>query len=633
LAIGLNFILGLYLLHFFFLLDNFILSIIINLMVFIVPGAAWRGVWRSKVRNSVEEIILLLVTSSIFLLAGVLVHFSLGVEISAKSHFVYLATVTNLGLIFVKPPAKRNGITVLSLISLLIACLAYILFYWSALRVVPPIADHDMEVQGTAYGLMRRLRPYYVSDRGEYYFFAHPLLLHFYNGHTILFSDTLDDMKYYHQNVSKARIIKELRLKPGMEIIFSRRTLKEKLRRTFFKVDEKTAILNRPPPKSVGSVEFAPFGIGRFRVDKNLIGEGNTLDVAYLRRAALKGLVEKQQEPRFTKYYEKRPRRIIFSRMPSIFFAALAAWVLFRILNRITGSVPLSILGVVMYCTFLDVLIRSATSAYTAISCFLMLTMAYLYIFPSRKNEGHRTFNLPLLLCGVLAGLANHKMVILPLAILLTETIFRLHPEITRQFSRWARSKTRALPSTKSARQKIKGLMKGLITQKAVWGFLVGTAAFWIYGLCVAPDVFITEHLKYHLWNRIVHSNVLGYTHYPSVFLLWKEFVQNMGIFFPLVAVPATLYSLREIRERKFFFAIWFLVGAVIYSVVDWRQIQHLMLIVPPMVLGIFHFYQKSGKITKIFILALLLFSLLVNLVLLWQLTLDFHQFEPTGGW
>lgn len=55
---------------------------------------------------------------------------------------------------------------------------ALLVFSWSAIRLVPPLEDQDMEMISTAPSLTRHLTTYAPTNRGTAHFFAHPPLLH-----------------------------------------------------------------------------------------------------------------------------------------------------------------------------------------------------------------------------------------------------------------------------------------------------------------------------------------------------------------------------------------------------------------------------------------------------------------------
>ena len=69
---------------------------------------------------------------------------------------------------------------------------------------MPPQSDHDLEVQGTGYGLLTRLEPLLLTDRGTFYYFAHPFLLHYYVAGTFLYFNQIDHLAYYDDASQRA---------------------------------------------------------------------------------------------------------------------------------------------------------------------------------------------------------------------------------------------------------------------------------------------------------------------------------------------------------------------------------------------------------------------------------------------
>jgi len=609
LAFGLNLVLLVYLLHFFLPLGGFILSIIINLMVFVVPGAAWRGIWRRrKIRDPVEEIIFMIIASTIILLVGVVGHFLLGVEISSTSHFIYLAVITNLGLVFVKSPQRGADAIRPGRLALCIALLTYILIYLGATRLVPPLEDHDMETQGTAWALLNRLKPLHLTDRGTTHFFAHPLLLHFYNAHTILFWDVLNELRWYEEDASLGEKILNTKLLEGTEISFITQDGQEIKRKVKTTHNEKI-ILDEGAPDAVSMIFIPHFDIPRFCPRKPLIKGQNSLNVQELRFWVISSFVEDEAVPRF-----KKTPFVLPTRMPNIFFSCLTAFILFCFIEKLTHSRFLAVLGLLLYFTFPEIFIRSSYGGYMAITNFGLFLLAYLYIEPSPSVDKRQAAGgvYATLLAALFLGLANHKAVILPMAIGMREFSARL------------------------GKEKILRVLKAAALHPAFIGFLAGTFLFWAYGLILKPDVFIQEHFQYHLINRIVHRADLGYTGYPAAWKLWKGFFwYPLGqpiLFLGAIVLILALKELRKAENRKPALALWFLLGAFFFTVVDWRQTKHLMLLVPALVIGLFS-YVPARRLFRLFLYGLAGLSILINILIIASVWQDFSVVGPAGGW
>lgn len=76
-----------------------------------------------------------------------------------------------------------------------VAAVTFGLACFSGMRVVPPLEDQDMEVQGTAYGLAHDLQPLCATNRNTLYWFAHPLLHHAFSASTLIFAGQLETVR------------------------------------------------------------------------------------------------------------------------------------------------------------------------------------------------------------------------------------------------------------------------------------------------------------------------------------------------------------------------------------------------------------------------------------------------------
>jgi hypothetical protein len=76
-----------------------------------------------------------------------------------------------------------------------IAAGGFLASFASARWIVPPLQDHDMDAQDTAYGLMVELTPFGLTDRSTLYFFAHPLYLHYFNASTLTLAGEIETVR------------------------------------------------------------------------------------------------------------------------------------------------------------------------------------------------------------------------------------------------------------------------------------------------------------------------------------------------------------------------------------------------------------------------------------------------------
>lgn len=184
-------------------LPDFLKALVVGGVMFLAPGLAWsdrrRGdafvvLFRAVVASLAIGLVVWLLlmplpgpTSRIGFIAGIAALTNIGLWLGLKRGW-YSADP------FGQPMARLLMAT---------AAAVYLLSYAGAAWFVPALEDQDMETQGTAYGLIHELEPTMPINRphevGGRYFFAHPLLLHFWIGESALVSDDLDRLRHYHE--------------------------------------------------------------------------------------------------------------------------------------------------------------------------------------------------------------------------------------------------------------------------------------------------------------------------------------------------------------------------------------------------------------------------------------------------
>lgn len=187
----------------------FLQTLLVNALIFLVPGYAWVRCGRGS-----DPVLYLLKVLAVSTGCGLLALVALAPlpnETPLPAFVACLVVVTNLGLAW----RLRHGTLRTSVpcpvglgptaLLVLLGVLFYAQTYVGAAYRVPPLEDHDTETQGTAYGLVHHLQPTFVSNRGFVYFFAHPLLLHLYIGESVFLSGELDSLRYHHDNATWSR--------------------------------------------------------------------------------------------------------------------------------------------------------------------------------------------------------------------------------------------------------------------------------------------------------------------------------------------------------------------------------------------------------------------------------------------
>lgn len=572
-----NVLFMLYALHDHLNIHGFLLSILINLMVFIIPGLVWTRLFHIDREDIVLVLFYDIVLSTVILGIGILLFYLLNVKVSSYQLLLYLIITTNIGLvicdfskgIFLFKINKKVFVFIFLTFLTIYSASYYASVYWIA-----PLEDSDIELQGTSYGLMNSLKPYMLTDRGTIYYFAHPILVHFYSAYTILFSDSLEHMKYYYDAALEGQEIQEQPLQVNEEIVFKRPNGK-RVSRTIIGLKEGQVSFNYAIPSEI-------------EVSKNTFVsiKSSSLDSNLTKRQKLWPLVAAEYEE-----FRRNPQ-LLPTRMANIFISAISGVVLFTILFDITLSVTLAFFGTVLYFTFPEILFFSTGEIYTAITNFALLVCAYFYnkekAIGATKGTG-----VTLFLVGGFMALSNHKAVLFPLALFVREILLNITNEPWRQ------------------------RLKSIAVNKIILGFISGSLMFWAYGLLIDPNTFINEHIKNHLVNRIFHINVLGYDNYPTVIELWKTFANNSGYIFILLATVSVGFLLWHMRTRgrsQLIYPVWSLVGAIIFSIVDWRQTVHLSLIMPALLISVFLFISMQRQHIRVVCFAGLLFCLIRNI-------------------
>jgi hypothetical protein len=461
-------------------------------------------------------------------MSGCLFFYITKITLSSVNMLIFLGLISNIGIVFSQPllevpKVQLNKIRKVEL--LLLSIILYSVLFISALRIVPPLEDHDSETQGTAYGLMHRLEPHMVTNRRAVYFFAHPLLLHFYIGSSFLLLDELEEVSYYYDSAL----------------------------------------------------------------------EGERLDTIWNRD--------------FQKFVANP--HLLATRMSNLFFSVLIFYFLFLFLYSSTDSYFLSLSGPILYFTFPEVFVRSSYGGYMAIENFSILMMSHLFFFKDSFKSDEKYINTLSFLSGVFAVFASQKIIIVLIAMVISD--FVCHDG---NFS-----------------EKAIAPLKNRIVQ----GVLLGTILFLGYGFLVDSKVFIGDYIKQHMLYRFrlddVRFTFSSKIWYPSIPGLWKEFYGNLGFPFLLAAIPLSVYTLFRIKSRESFFGLWFMVGAVIFSLVDWRQTKHLMLIILPLIISMIIFISRSRQWVKIVFFFMLVFLVQNNIKVIISLAKDFSTISPTPIW
>lgn len=159
---------------------------------------------------------------------------------------------------------------------------------------------------------------------------------------------------------------------------------------------------------------------------------------------------------------------------------------------------------------------------------------------------------------------------------------------------------------------------------------------FAAWGLLIDAPAFVHDFLREHVARRLSLSDV-RLTHdpnvwYPSIPELWAEFASRYGLVFTLAAAAASLAALRSKLPLVRAAGAAVLLGALVFSLTDWRQTKHLALLAAPALLALAGLAPRGRRARWAF--ALLLFAMIAtNLAASLSLAADFDALRPSTIW
>ncbi|MBZ0166637.1 MAG: hypothetical protein K8I00_07490, partial [Candidatus Omnitrophica bacterium] len=190
-----------YLLNATFLHNDFLTAVCINLIMFVIPGYAWSRLFRELALDQVSLVFYVFAASAIFLgLAhGLILFFDLAVH--PLLFVTFLWTVSVVGLI-TRPAntgkaAPWTGGGKRLWFWMMLGMVFVGLFV--GMKTIPALPDHDGEHQGTSYGLIHDMTPYFTYDiLPVVHYFSHPTLTSYWNAASILFFGDLERYRHYY---------------------------------------------------------------------------------------------------------------------------------------------------------------------------------------------------------------------------------------------------------------------------------------------------------------------------------------------------------------------------------------------------------------------------------------------------
>ncbi len=304
------------------------------------------------------------------------------------------------------------------------------------------------------------------------------------------------------------------------------------------------------------------------------------------------------------------------TRAPNFVLAAAAAVLVSLWSRRLGASSTDAALVTLAYVTLPEIFVRSAYGGYYPVTVATFLSGAWLA--SGAAGGGRSGFA-----AGALTYLANQKAFLIAAAVAAVRGSRLL-------FHRTFRELGPALP--------------------ILLGTLAGTVAFWIYGLGLAPADFVADHLVEHGLERFSGREVLtrsGQSFYPSRPALWLEFARHTGWVWTGLAGLALTVGVRKawqgIRRTNGVPAplsavghltLWVIVGAILFTAIDWRQTKHLCLLVPALSVLIGGVLLPAvGSRTRLALRAALGVSILWNVSWIIRLARDFDAMTMSTMW
>lgn len=280
------------------------------------------------------------------------------------------------------------------------------------------------------------------------------------------------------------------------------------------------------------------------------------------------------------------------TRQANVLASALALLVLARLAAALTGSAPAGAALGLLLLSFPEVLVRGAYGGYFAVTTLLGLLVVAVVDAPSRPGT--------LAGSGALAFLANQKGLLAPLGWLL------------------------AAPRGSGVRRVLPAL-----------GAVLAAVAFVAYGLAVDPQSFLHDFLVEHVLRRLepdLRFAADAARWYPSIPGLWVEFARRYGAAFLLWAGLAAGLGLRRPRPAVRAASASVLLGALAFSLTDWRQTKHLALLVPLAIVAIAGSWPVRPLWRRV-LLGLVVVLVLRNLWVAWPLLGSFESLRPSTSW
>ena len=174
-----------------------------GLLVLVIPGAGWLGAFRGRALGPASLAFAVVGISTLATL-GALAATALGADEPSRGLAVaWNVLILNSGFVLAGRPGPLRAEVRWGVLAA-VAAGAFVVIALSALYVVPPLEDHDMELRGTAWGLATTFEPYYLTNRQLYIQAAHPVLFHFHIAESLLFTGEIAATRSSFESAKRA---------------------------------------------------------------------------------------------------------------------------------------------------------------------------------------------------------------------------------------------------------------------------------------------------------------------------------------------------------------------------------------------------------------------------------------------
>jgi hypothetical protein len=295
---------------------------------------------------------------------------------------------------------------------------------------------------------------------------------------------------------------------------------------------------------------------------------------------------------------------LLATRAPNFVLGAFAVVLVFAWARRLGAGTPDAALAAAAYATLPEIVVRSSYGGYYALSAATFVSAGWLAA--ERRHRGSFAGT-----AGALAALANHKALVVGAAALAAA---------------WLRRRPAAAV--------------------VLAGITAGTALFWAWGLAIAPGDFVGEHLLDHGIKRFALGEATtrgGASVYPSRLGVWGEFATNHGWPWVAAAAAALVWGAARAAKRAAepdplgeaveILVPWLLVGAAVFTWIDWRQTKHLALLVPAATILVAAMLCASPPRARAVVRLVLAAAVLWNIAGLVRLVRDFDSLKVTPIW